>query len=190
MNKIFLITLFFTFFSFADVDLGDDFVAGDLISAEEFNEKFRKLKKVVGEIKDSDILGTWDCTSYKVVLSSGYIDSEYLIENGGNGQVGNGYFYSNSGIITFSEFDQEPSLNSPKNFNVSRSDVLNDNGDDEGFYSLLLNKLYFFVDQNNNISINNSFYVTLLGENKLVFEPTNHYISNYPNPNIVCEKLN
>ena len=93
--------------------------------------------------------------SYKVVSSSGYIDSEYLIENGGNGQVGNGYFYSNSGIITFSEFDQEPSLNSPKNFNVNRSDVLNDNGDDEGFYSLLLNKLYFFVDQNNNISINN-----------------------------------
>ena len=42
MNKIFLVTLFFTFFSFADVDLGDDFVAGDLISAEEFNEKFRK----------------------------------------------------------------------------------------------------------------------------------------------------
>ena len=51
MNKIFLITLFFTFFSFADVDLGDDFVAGDLISAEEFNEKFRKLKESCGRNK-------------------------------------------------------------------------------------------------------------------------------------------
>ena len=32
MNKIFLVTLFFTFFHLL-MDLGDDFVAGDLISA-------------------------------------------------------------------------------------------------------------------------------------------------------------
>ena len=51
MNKLFSITLLFTSFSFAEIDIGDDFVAGDLISAEEFNQKFGKLKKVVGEIK-------------------------------------------------------------------------------------------------------------------------------------------
>ena len=65
MNKLFFIFLLFTSFSYADLDLGEDFVAGEVISAEEFNNKFGKLKKVVGEIKDSDILGVWDCISYK-----------------------------------------------------------------------------------------------------------------------------
>ena len=68
MNKFFSITLLFTSFSFAEIDIGDDFVAGDLVSAEEFNLKFGKLKKVVGGIKDSDILGVWDCTTYMVTL--------------------------------------------------------------------------------------------------------------------------
>jgi hypothetical protein len=52
MNKLFLLTLLFSSISFADLDIGEDFEAGDLVSAEEFNNKFGKLKKVVGEIKD------------------------------------------------------------------------------------------------------------------------------------------
>ena len=51
MNKLFFIFLLFTSFSYADLDLGEDFTAGDVISAEEFNARFAKLKKVVGEIK-------------------------------------------------------------------------------------------------------------------------------------------
>lgn len=190
MNKLFSITLLFTSFSFAEIDIGDDFVAGDLISAEEFNQKFGKLKKVVGEIKDSDILGVWDCISYKETLNPEYADGSYLIENGGNGQVGNGYFFSNSGTVTFTESDQESSLNSPKNFSVSRSDVLNDTGHDEGFYTLLLNKLHFFISMNGNLSFSNSFHIELFDENKLVFEPTSRSDNNYPNPNVVCQKVN
>ena len=190
MNKLFSITLLFTSFSFAEIDIGDDFVAGDLISAEEFNQKFGKLKKVVGEIKDSDILGVWDCISYKETLNPEYADGSYLIENGGNGQVGNGYFFSNSGTVTFTESDQESSLNSPKNFSVSRTDVLNDTGHDEGFYTLLLNKLHFFISMNGNLSFSNSFHIELIDENKLVFEPTSRRDNNYPNPNVVCQKVN
>ena len=81
-----------------------------------------KLKKVIGEIKDSDILGTWDCTSYKPSSAS---DSSYQVENGGNGQVGNGYFESRAGILTLSEQDEEDSLNSPKNYLMDTADVLN-----------------------------------------------------------------
>ena len=143
MNKLFLLTLLFSSISYADLDIGEDFEAGDLVSAEEFNLKFGKLKKVVGEIKDSDILGVWDCESYKQSIN--FVDSSYEIANGGNGQVGNGYFYSNSGTITFSELDQESSLNSPKQFSVRRIDVLNDIGHDEGTYSLLLNKFFFLL---------------------------------------------
>ena len=44
MNKLFFMFLLFTSFSYADLDLGEDFVAGEVISAEEFNNKFGKLK--------------------------------------------------------------------------------------------------------------------------------------------------
>ena len=42
MNKLFSITLIFTALSYADLDIGEDFEAGDLVSAEEFNLKFGK----------------------------------------------------------------------------------------------------------------------------------------------------
>ena len=170
----------------ADLDLGDDFSSGATVSAAEFNQKFGKLKKVVGEIKDSDILGVWDCISYKETLDPQYADGSYLIENGGNGQVGNGYFFSNSGTITFTESNQQSSLNSPKNFTVSRADVLNDTGHDEGKYVLLLNKLHFFIPAGNSFSFSNSFHIELYDENTLVFEPTSRSDNNYPNPNVVC----
>ena len=56
MNKLFCMALIFTSFSFADLDIGEDFESGDLVIADEFNEKFSKLKKVVGEIKDTDLM--------------------------------------------------------------------------------------------------------------------------------------
>ena len=186
MNKLFLLTFLFSSICYADIDIGEDFEAGDLISAEEFNLKFGKLKKVVGEIQDSDILGVWDCISYKESIN--YVDYSYEIANGGNGQVGNGYFYSNSGTINFSELDQESSLNSPKQFIVSRADVLNDTGHDEGFYTLLLNKIHFFTSSNGNINFSNSFHIQFIEENKLSFEPIKES-GNSPNPNIVCEKV-
>ena len=82
MNKLPLIAIFFASFTFADLDIGEDFNAGDLVTAEAFNNKFGKLKLVVGEIKDAHILGTWDCTSYK---PSSMNDSSHQVENGGNG---------------------------------------------------------------------------------------------------------
>ena len=187
MKKLLLTFLLINIPVNADLDLGDDFAPGDLVAAETFNAKFGKLKKVVGEIKDSDILGVWDCTSYKPVTNAISADTSYLIENGGNGQVGTGYFYSNSGQITFSELDQENSINSPKQFSVSRADVLNDTGHDIGTYTLLLNKLHFFIDQSGSILLSNSFHIEFIDEDKIYFEPTKQS-SNYPNPNLVCEK--
>tara|TARA_Y100000389_G_scaffold48416_1_gene43689 strand:+ start:23 stop:565 length:543 start_codon:yes stop_codon:yes gene_type:complete len=180
MNKLFLLTLLFSSISYADLDIGEVFEAGDLVSAEEFNNKFGKLKQVVGEIKDSDIIGTWDCISYKP--SS---DSSHLVENGGNGQVGNGYFYSRSGRLILSEQDEEDSLNSPKNYVMDTNDVLNDSGYDEGFYTLFLNKLHFF---NNTGQFNMSHNIEMLSENKISLIPVENS-SGYPNPNVVCEKV-
>ena len=97
----------------ADLDLGDDFSSGATVSAAEFNQKFSKIKKVTGQYKDSDLIGDWNCTSYKESISS--VDWSHEVENGGNGQVGNGYFYSNTGTVTFSETDSSTSMDSPNN---------------------------------------------------------------------------
>ena len=182
MKKIFLLTLLLGSISYADLDIGEDFEAGDLVTAEEFNNKFGKLKSVVGEIKDSDILGTWDCTSYKPLSAN---DSSYQIENGGNGQVGNGYFESRAGILILSEQDEEDSLNSPKKYLMDTSDVLNDSGYDEGFYTLFLNKLHFF---DNTGQFRMSHNIEMLNENKISLIPVENSIG-YPNPNVVCEKV-
>lgn len=182
MNKLPLIAIFFASFTFADLDIGEDFNAGDLVTAEAFNNKFGKLKLVVGEIKDAHILGTWDCTSYK---PSSMNDSSHKVENGGNGQVGNGYFDSRTGRLILSEQDQEDSLNSPKNYVMDTSDVLNDSGYDEGFYTLFLNKLHFF---DNTGQFYMSHNIEMLNENKISLIPVADS-SGYPNPNVVCERF-
>ena len=43
---------------------------------------------------------------------------------------------------------------------------------------------------NGNLSFSNSFHIELFDENKLVFEPTSRSDNNYPNPNVVCQKVN
>ena len=62
-------------------------------------------------------------------------------------------------------------------------------GHDEGFYTLLLNKLHFFISMNGNLMFSNSFHIELFEENRLVFEPTSRSDNNLPNPNVVCEKV-
>ena len=52
-------------FATADLNLGDDFVTGATVSASAFNQKFSKIKKVIGQYSDSDLIGNWNCTSYK-----------------------------------------------------------------------------------------------------------------------------
>jgi hypothetical protein len=141
MKKFLLIIFFAIQTSHADVEIGSDFEPGDIISAEEFNNKFNAINGVLGEITDSDLIGNWECTSFKD--STDYIDYSHEEENGGNGQVGDGYFYSNTGILSLSETDSESSLNSPKSWSISRDDVINDNGDNLGTYVLLANRLFF-----------------------------------------------
>ena len=53
MNKLFFIFLLFTSFSYADLDLGEDFVAGEVISAEEFKDLVWKLSK--RELRDAPL---------------------------------------------------------------------------------------------------------------------------------------
>ena len=176
MNKLFFIFLLFTSFSYADLDLGEDFVAGEVISAEEFNNKFGKLKMVLGEVKDTDLLGSWDCTSYKIT-----------------DDTTSGYFEASTGRVILSESDSESSLTSPKNWLMDTADIIHDDGYVEGTYTLLLNKIHLFVDDlevedgelENRGHIGN-YLIHMMNENKMLL---NTDLGNQFSPGIVCDRV-
>lgn len=188
MKKLFLTFLLINISVNADIDIGDDFAPGDLVSAEAFNFKFGKLKQVVGEIKDSDILGTWNCTAYEAAPEPQDADSSFLTENGGNGQVGNGYFYSNSGTLTFSENDTESSLISPKQWSASKGDLIEDSGNESGTYTLLINKLHFFYQPFDDIRYGAKYDINFLDSNNMGLSLVEKFNDFYPVPNILCQK--
>ncbi len=181
MKNLLVMSLFLVASLDADVDLGEEFAAGDLVTADAFNTKFNALNGVVGEIVDADLLGNWECTSFKD--STDYIDSSHEIENGGNGQVGDGYFYSNTGMLSLTETDSESSLNSPKSWSISREDVINDNGDIAGKYTLLANRIFFYNDEP---ALSGAFNILMLSDSKLTLN-VHGQRGRYPNENIICE---
>ena len=184
MNKLLSIALLFSSISYADIDIGDDFEVGGLVAAEAFNLKFGKLKKVVGEIKDEDILGSWDCTSYALTASD---DPSYQTENGGNGQVGTGYFDSLTGRLILSEQDSESSLSSPKNYTIDKADLIGTDNMD-GFYTLLLNKLHLFGDDGEgNIEALINYNINILADSEFILSPGagNAILT----PGVICEKV-
>jgi hypothetical protein len=185
MNKLLSIALLFSSISYADIDIGDDFEVGGLVAAEAFNLKFGKLKKVVGEIKDEDILGSWDCTSYALTASG---DPSYQTENGGNGQVGTGYFDSLTGRLILSEQDSESSLSSPKNYTIDTTDLINRENIDDGFYTLLLNKLHLFGDRGEGNPIEHyiNYNINMTDDSTMILSSD---LGNAFNPGVICEKV-
>lgn len=178
MNKLFLLIFLFSSICYADIDIGEDFEAGDLVSAEEFNNKFGKLKKVVGEIKDQELLGSWDCTKYTL-----------------NQANNNGYFELETGKLIFSELDSDISLTSPKNWLIDTDDILHGDGYVEGLYTLLLNKLHLFVDSSlleddsHPSGIVATYAITMMDDLRMLLDSGDViYPLEISFPNILCEK--
>ena len=174
MNKLFFMFLLFTSFSYADLDLGEDFVAGEVISAEEFNNKFGMLKMVLGEVKDVDLLGSWDCTSYKLT-----------------DDTTSGYFEASTGRLILSESDSESSLTSPKNWLMDTTDIIHGDGYVEGTYTLLLNKIHLFVDDLDGDASENrghigNYLINMMNENKMLL---NTELGDQFSPGIVCDRV-
>lgn len=144
MKNLLVMSLFLVASLDADVDLGEEFAAGDLVTADAFNAKFNALNGVVGEIVDADLVGNWECISY--ISSVGYIPDSYQIANGGNGQVGNGKFFSTDATLNLSETDDDSSIISPKSWTISKDDVVNSDGYLSGVYTLIGNTIFFHND--------------------------------------------
>ena len=196
MKKFLVLSLCLSFFIHADVDLGDDFQPGDVITSDAFNNKFGALNSVVGEIVDADLLGTWTCTAYKFRLIDDS-DPAFEVGGGGDGRVDSlSLFKSRTGDLFFTEglagdVDTGPSLNRPKVWTMTTPDVLFNHPDTIGSYALLANKLYFGGQNGNYLGV---FYVHRLSASKftLVHVPqptTNQAIAAGPgvgNHDIVC----
>jgi hypothetical protein len=144
MKKLLFISIVLVTFLDAEVDLGDDLASGDLISAEVLNSKFNALNSVVGEIVDANLLGNWECISY--MSSEGFVPDSYQIANGGNGQVGNGKFFSTNATLNLSETDNDTSIISPKSWTITKDDVVNSDGYLSGVYTLIGNTIFFHND--------------------------------------------
>ena len=180
MKKLLLTILLFNISVSADIDIGEDFAPGDIVSSEVFNNKLGKIKKSIGVMTDDDLIGSWECTIY---ARQGQFNDEYFtVEGGGNGPLNNpdieGFtLYSRSATVKFTEINQEPSLQSPKQWIASQSGVFMYPGVDgvEGFYMLFND--YLYIAQLNNqgeYQVGYPFKIELLGPNKFRYD-TSHY---------------
>lgn len=116
-----------------DFDWGDDFLTGEMVTAEKFNSKFDKLKTVTRLVKDSDLIGTWSCKSVRF-SSSGFGGSSFYTQFSG------GFAYYLGGTITFSQNEADSSLTSPKSWTATAR-LLIDSDTTSGTYSLFANML-------------------------------------------------
>lgn len=132
MKKLLLLLLTTTIYA-DDLDLGDDFSTGEIVTAEKFNSKFNKLETVSRLVKDSDLIGTWSCKSVRF-STSGFGGSSFYTQFSG------GFAYYLDGTITFSQNDAESSLTSPKSWTATARLIL-DNDTTSGTYSLFANML-------------------------------------------------
>ena len=64
----------------AELKIADDFKDGDVLSASVFNQIFDTIERVSGTIKDSDLLGVWNCNAISSNSSSGWIQDGFLFK--------------------------------------------------------------------------------------------------------------
>jgi len=178
MKKLLLTILLFNISVSADIDIGEDFAPGDIVSSEVFNNKFGKIKKSIGVMTDDDLIGSWECTIY-ARQNHGWGDEYFTVEGGGNGALNNPdievlTLYTRSATVTFTEINQEPSLQSPKQWTVSQSRVFTWPSHDytEGFYMLVNDSLHLAHLNDQGEYSRSQFKLKLLGPNKFKLNDT------------------
>jgi len=158
-----------------DLDLGADFSAGDTISASEFNSKFNMLEKTSRLVKDSDLIGTWNCKSVRFRSTTGYT------------QYAGGFAYYLDGYIEFSQNDTESSLTSPKNWSGTARLIL-DNETTSGTYSLFANMLGVTESSDNTYTGGTIAEIDLTSDDQLRFIWRREGGGYAPQRIILCDK--
>ena len=64
----------------AELKIADDFKDGDVLSASVFNQIFDTIERVSGTIKDTDLLGVWNCNAISSNSLSGWTQDGFLFK--------------------------------------------------------------------------------------------------------------
>ena len=142
--RLYLFIFLIPFVNSDDLDLGSDFSAGDTISASEFNSKFNMLEKTSRLVKDSDLIGTWNCKSVYKDQPDGTDSSQFT----------SGFLWYLDGNITFSESNQNPSITSPKSWPTDTGIIFGKENQEEainetnGIYSIFAGYIFFLMGNN------------------------------------------
>ena len=62
MKFLFFLFIFSSYSIVSELNLDQNFKAGDTVSAETFNTVFRTIEKINSVVKDEDLIGTWSCS--------------------------------------------------------------------------------------------------------------------------------
>lgn len=70
MRVLFFLLTFSGYSIVSELNLDQNFKAGDTVSAETFNTIFRTIEKINSVVKDEDLIGTWSCSGKGQGLNS------------------------------------------------------------------------------------------------------------------------
>ena len=62
MKVLFFLFIFSSYSIVSELNLDQNFKAGDTVSAETFNTIFSTIEKINSVVKDEDLIGTWSCS--------------------------------------------------------------------------------------------------------------------------------
>ena len=183
LNKSFQLIFLLSFLQNVSTDelkLADEFKEGDIVSAETFNQIFDVLEKINGEVIDSDLLGTWECSSLaanEFFLRHGWEKKGFMFELKSS-QIN---FTQTTGGTTL-----EDSLNTPYQFTTSSpSPIWLTEYSSSGSYSLYKGSIFFKYGQGDaGQGFINSWDIDLISESRFSLSSG----SSDPNPEfVVCD---
>lgn len=121
-----------------DFSWGEDFKAGDTISAEVFNEIFRTIEKINRTVVDTDLIGSWNCDATTTRSTTGFTDK-------------GSFFLLEDAQINFVSSGASTSLETPYNVTTSSpSPLKRENSSFSGTYQLYKNMLFLKQSGDNN----------------------------------------
>ena len=114
----------------AELKIADDFKDGDVLSASVFNQIFDTIERVNGTVKDSDLLGVWNCNAISSNSASGWTQDGFL-------------FKVNDAQVNLSASSSSTSLDNPYSISTSNPNPFkwSDSSAFVGEYVLLNNHL-------------------------------------------------
>jgi hypothetical protein len=191
LNKFFLIIILLIYPSIYADDLivADEFKAGEVISADTFNQIFDTIEKINRTIKDEDLIGTWNCSS--INTGSDSADSSGWTKKGFTYFLESQLNFTPSGQVDGTKYIEVPSIDSPYNFATSSPNPFSRAGSNtsaSGTYILYKGMIVMSPVENSYLNQVWSFPIDFVSNDRFILRQgsNNNLISNI----VVCDSAN